>query len=67
MRGMPLVSFSAAKSAVDDLTPLAGAPLRSVDVSDTPVASLEPLRRAALTRLILANCAKITELTPLEG
>ena len=51
---------------LEDLTPLRGSPLHSLDIMDSKVASLEPLRGMPLTDLAIGN-SKVTDLSPLAG
>ncbi len=50
---------------IEDLAPLAGLPLRFVDLSDTGVTDLSPLSSAPLHGLNLDRCRQLTNLAPL--
>ncbi|OGV62190.1 MAG: hypothetical protein A3K19_01375 [Lentisphaerae bacterium RIFOXYB12_FULL_65_16] len=50
-----------------DITPLARLPLSRLDLSGSAVTDLSPLRQTPIHRLILADCAKLKDLTPLSG
>ncbi len=53
--------------ALTDLSPLAGMPLETLNVSAPAVTNLAPLGHLPLTHLSLAHCRAIHDLTPLEN
>jgi serine/threonine protein kinase/Leucine-rich repeat (LRR) protein len=67
VRGLSLVGMSCMKNpGIEDLSPLAGMPLRGATIADTAVRSLAPLQGMPLTRLHM-NGTKIEDLSPLRG
>ena len=54
------------QSAVADLSPLQGLPLKELDLTGTAVTDLSPLQGMPLEELYLEN-TRVTDLTPLEG
>ena len=67
LKGAPLEEFFAPQSLVSDLTPLMGAPLRSVIVYGSRyIADLGPLRGMPLQELNLQGTL-VSDLSPLEG
>ena len=53
-------------TAIQDLTPLRGAPISVLSLGRTAVSDLEPLRGMPLTHLKLSECAALTDLSPLQ-
>ena len=67
LEGMPLQDLNLDGCFfVVDLTPLTGAPLRSLDLTNTGVADLGPLKGMPLESLTIAQ-AKVSDLSPLQG
>jgi len=67
LRGLPLKSLAIGGSKVTDLGPLKGMPLESLQISGSDIADLNPLRGMPLRQLYMTNCARITDLSPLEN
>jgi len=68
LRGLTrLRSLRLDSCAVRTLEPLAKLPLRELNIGATAVGDLSPLRGMPLVDLSLLHCAKIDDLTPLEG
>lgn len=61
-----VVAADLSRTAVVDLSPLAGEPVQALDLSLTPVEDLSPLRGAPLTQLYLEQ-TRVTDLSPLKG
>ena len=67
LHGMPIQSLILTGcNLVEDLSPLAGMPLRSLDMRRTRISDLSPLAGVPLTNLNM-NRAAISDLSPLQG
>ncbi|QDT63765.1 leucine-rich repeat domain-containing protein [Calycomorphotria hydatis] len=64
--GGEIVEVSLFQSGVTDIEPLAGLPLKVLDLGGLPVKSLEPLEGMPLERLVLEE-TEVADLTPLKG
>ncbi len=67
LRGMKLSQLRLTESKVTDLSPLAGMSLNYINISDTDISELKPLIGMPLTSIRMANCERITDLSPLAG
>ena len=65
LSGMPLTALNLDNTQVSDLSPLKGMPLKTLSLRGTRVTDLSPLRGMNLTSLLLINCRKLTDLSPL--
>ncbi len=65
LEGLPISHLSLAHTKALDIAPLRRMPLLSLDLTDTPVRSLEPLAGLPLTSLRLAG-TRVEDLTPLS-
>ncbi len=65
LRKAPLEELWISGSKVKDLAPIARAPLVQLDLRETPVGSLEPLRGSKVEILFLDGCENLRELDPL--
>ena len=65
IKDMQLTRLDVGRTKVNDLSPLKGMPLGYLAIDGTPVSDLSPLRGMPLTAINLADCAKVTDLSPL--
>ncbi len=65
LRGMPLEFLDMDALPASDLSALRGMPLNTLRLCKTPITDLTPLRGLPLRNLALADCLKLTDLTPL--
>ena len=65
LSGMSLTLLNLDNTQVSDLSPLKGMPLKTFSLRGTRVTDLSPLRGMNLTSLLLINCRKLTDLSPL--
>lgn len=62
---MPLRHLDCAQNKIQDLAPLRGMRLVTLECFGNPIESLEPLRGMPLKELIIHDCPKIKDLSPL--
>lgn len=62
----PVLDISKNKT-LKDISPLMKLPLKSLDLSKTPISDLTPLKGMPLVSLILDDCQELRDLSPLKG
>ena len=67
LRGMPLRSLVLNRCGLSDLSELHGLPLYRLEARDNPIRNLEGLADMKLKYLDVAECKRLTDISPLAG
>ncbi len=66
LRGAPLTNLRITGSPITDLSPVRDCPLRELRAEATPLTSIEALRGKNLGKVLLHDCAGLTDISPLK-